>query len=194
MAAMVASMLWTRLDTPGHDAGVLEDTGTGWTVHGTAVFRHEGEPAHLRYRVACDRSWQTLSGEIRGSIGLTSIERVVTRTSKGAWLVNGDLVLPPGDHVDLDLGVTPATNLIQIRRMDLRVGQQAACPVAWLDVPGTLEVVEQTYERRTESGYWYESPRFGYAAMLEITEVGFVRDYPGLWRSEVSAGRGGAQG
>jgi hypothetical protein len=182
----LASILWTRLDTPGHDACRLEETRDGWRIDGTAVFLHDGAAARLAYRVSCDRSWGTASGEVRGSIGRAAIELVVTRTKKGAWLLNGDLVLPPDDYADLDIGATPATNLLQIRRMGLRVGQQADCPVAWLDVnAGTLEVVEQTYERRSEVGYWYEAPRFGYAAMLEVSEIGFVREYPRLWRAEV---------
>ena len=182
----VASILWERLDTPGHDACRLEETHDGWRVDGSTVFLQDGAPARLAYRVSCDRSWRALSGEVRGWLGRASIELVVTRTKKGAWLLNGDLALPPGDYGDLDIGGTPATNLLQIRRMGLEVGQQADCPVAWLDVSaGSLEVLAQTYERRSEVGYWYEAPRFSYAAMLEVGDTGFVRDYPGLWRAVV---------
>ena len=58
-------------------------------------------------------------------------------------------------------------------------------PVAWLDVTsGQLEVLRQRYERRSQWTYWYEAPRFGYAALLEVTPAGFVRRYPGLWEAE----------
>ena len=58
-------------------------------------------------------------------------------------------------------------------------------PVACLDVTsGQLEVLRQRYERRSQSTYWYEAPRFGYAALLEVTPAGFVRRYPGLWEAE----------
>jgi hypothetical protein len=47
----------------------------------------------------------------------------------------------------MDLGFTPATNLLQLRRPALEPGQAAAAPAAWLDVSaGTLEELTQRYE------------------------------------------------
>ena len=61
----------------------------------------------------------------------------------------------------------------------------ADVPVAWLDVAtGTLEVLPQRYERRAEATYWYEAPRFDYAALLEVGPAGFIHRYPGLWEAE----------
>ena len=88
--------------------------------------------------------------------------------------------------LDLDLGFTPATNLTQLRRVALPVGTGADIPVAWLDVPaGRLERLDQRYERRTVEGYWYAAPRFDYAALLQVSALGFVEQYPGLWAIEV---------
>jgi len=86
---------------------------------------------------------------------------------------------------NLDLGFTPATNLLQLRRIALVAGQTALVPVAWLAVAGgTIEGLTQRYERRTDATYWYEASRFHYAAMLEVAPTGFVRQYPGLWEME----------
>jgi hypothetical protein len=87
--------------------------------------------------------------------------------------------------VDLDLGFTPATNLLQLGRLALTEGQAADAPVAWLDVSaGTLEVLSQRYERRSATTYWYEAPGFGYAGLLEVAPTGFITRYPGLWEAE----------
>jgi hypothetical protein len=87
--------------------------------------------------------------------------------------------------VDLDLGFTPATNLSQLRRIALQVGQSADVPVAWLDAPfGSLEVLQQRYERRTDETYWYTAPQFDYAALLEVCAIGFVQLYPSRWKAE----------
>jgi len=87
--------------------------------------------------------------------------------------------------MDLDFGFTPSTNLLQLRRLALANGQRADAPAAWLDVSnGTLDVLVQRYERRSETTYWYEAPRFSYAEMLDVDSVGFVRRYPGLWEVE----------
>lgn len=180
-----ASILWRRLDTPGHDACRLEPVEGGWRLDGAAAFLHEGAPARLAYRLTCDPSWQTREGAVHGWVGAQAVDCVVLRTTEGAWTMNG--VLMPQVHgcLDLDLGFTPATNLSQLRRIALEEGQAADVSVAWLDLPaGTLSVLHQRYERRAGSGYWYEAPRFDYAALLDVDSVGFVRHYPGLWEVE----------
>ncbi len=179
-------MLWRRLDTPGHDACRLEASAAGWRLDGTAVFRHQGAPAQLTYHLACDAAWRAKIGHVRGRLGERRVELTVERTAGGAWTLNGAAVAGLERYVDLDLGFTPATNLTQIRRVALAQGETAEVPVAWLDVEAgaTLQALPQRYERRTEATYWYESPSTGYAGLLELTPVGFVRRYPGLWTAE----------
>jgi Putative glycolipid-binding len=56
--------------------------------------------------------------------------------------------------IDLDFGFTPATNLSQLRRIALEIGQAVDLPVAWLDVTAdTLTSLYQRYERRTTNAY-----------------------------------------
>jgi hypothetical protein len=99
--------------------------------------------------------------------------------------MNGAVVPGLASYVDLDLGFTPATNLLQLRRLALAERQAADVPVAWLDVSaGTLGVLPQRYERRTEATYWYEAPSVNYRGVLEVAPNGFIRRYPGLWEME----------
>jgi uncharacterized protein len=182
---MLASVLWKRLDSPGHDACSLGETEAGWQIDGAATFLHEGVPARLDYRVTCDPSWRTRQGWVRGWLGLQAVEFNVGRTAEGVWTLNDGIVPGLTDCVDVDLGFTPATNLLQLRRLALAEGRAADCPVAWLDVAaGSLDLLVQRYERRTDTTYWYEAPRFEYAALLEVDPVGAVRRYPGLWELE----------
>jgi hypothetical protein len=179
------SILWRRLDVPGHDACALEETGEGWRLHGSAAFLEAGTPASLSYEVFCDAAWKTLAGTVRGWVGSETVDFEVARETDGTWTVNGERVADLEGCVDLDLGFTPATNLSQIRRIGLEVGEGTALPVAWLDLPaGTLEVLHQRYERRSAGAYWYEAPRFAYAALLEVSPEGFVLRYPELWEAE----------
>jgi hypothetical protein len=180
-----ASILWRRLDTPGHDACRLEGTAAGWRLDGTAVYQDSGAPAVLDYSLMCDLAWRTQRGRVRGWLGEQSIELAVERTAEGAWTLNGAVVPGLQRCVDLDFGFTPATNLPQLRRAALALGQRADVPVAWLDVTaGTLVVLPQRYERRTQTTYWYEAPSVGYAGMLAVGPTGFIQLYPDLWEAE----------
>ena len=187
-AGAAASILWRRLDTPGHDCCLLEPGTGGWSLYGTAVFHHDGIPARLTYHIACSLAWRTQHGRVRGWIGARLVEFRIARMAGGVWTLNGQVVPGLEACVDLDLGFTPATNLLQLRRVALAEGQTAEVPVAWLDVPpGNLGLLPQRYERRGADTYWYESPSTGYAALLEVTPDGFVRRYPGLWEAEGAA-------
>jgi hypothetical protein len=109
------------------------------------------------------------------------------RSAAGAWTVNGEVADGLDHLVDLDYGFTPATNLPQLQRINLAVGEAADVPVAWIDATvGSLTPLPQRYERRSPSKYWYESPTAAYRAMLQVLPNGLVRVYPTLWEVESS--------
>ena len=181
----VDTICWRRVDTPGHDACRLEQLEDGWRLDGTAIFRLDDQPARLAYRLICDSSWRTRAGTVSGWIGERDCELRITRTTEGRWTLNHDTIPDLEGCIDLDFGFTPATNLSQLRRMALQIGQAADLPVAWLDVTdGTLVSLHQRYERRTTNAYGYEAAHFNYAALLTVRSSGFVSVYPGLWEEE----------
>jgi hypothetical protein len=176
--------LWHRLDVPGHDACRLDEQADGWSLHGTAVFRHDGQPARLDYRVQCDRAWRSRAASVSGWIGTRAFDVGIAHRD-GAWLLNAVPVQGLDDCVDVDFGFTPATNLLQLRRIALSPGEAADVPVAWLDEPArTLLRLEQRYHRVAHDRFAYDVPRFGYHAELEMRSDGFARRYPGLWELE----------
>lgn len=180
-----ASALWRRLDAPGHDACRLDRHTEGWRLHGTAVYREGGVLARLHYEVLCDDAWVTRQGRVHGWLGERAVDVTIARSAARVWTMNDVAVTGLDACLDLDLGFTPATNALQLRRVAIHPGQAIDVPVAWLDDAVTsLTLLRQRYERRGETMYWYESPSADYAAMLEIAPSGFVRMYPGLWELE----------
>jgi uncharacterized protein len=180
-----ASVLWRRLDAPGHDACRLQEDADGWRLEGAAAFADEKGPVCLTYSIITDRAWHTREGHVRGWLGARRVEYHIVHAAGAGWSLNGSAVPGLEECLDVDYGFTPATNLLSLRRLALAVGQSAEVAAAWLDVAaGTLDVLAQRYQRRTDRLYGYESPRFGYAAVLEVNESGFVHRYPTLWEEE----------
>jgi uncharacterized protein len=179
------AILYRRHDTPGHDACRSISSEAERRIEGTAVFTWQGKPTHLAYEVAASKDWRTRYARVRGWAGERSIDMTIERRASGDWLLDGTLAPGLSACVDVDLGFTPATNLLQIRRIGLEFGEHAEVPVAWWDLDSReLSLLEQVYERRGEQSYWYESPRFGYEALLDVAPSGFVLTYPGLWTVE----------
>lgn len=184
-ATAAKTMLWRRLDVPGHDACRLEVAERGAILLGTAVFRDASGPARLCYEVRTDAAGATQHAAFRGWVGERRVDATIVRSRHGDWTCNGTRAPGLADCADVDFGFTPATNILHLRRLDIAIGSAAEVPVAWIDAGGTtLQRLPQRYERRGAQLYWYESPTVSYAAMLELTPNGFVAHYPRLWRAE----------
>jgi hypothetical protein len=182
----VASILWRHLEASGRDACDLWRHAKGWSVTGTSIFRERADITHLHYSVNCDANWLTSSGRIQGSVNERTIDIDVTTDERRRWWVNRQAVPAVEGCVDLDLNFTPATNLIQLRRLALAVGGRADAPAAWFRVPEfSLQALPQTYRRASVPCYDYTAPTVGYSGLLQVHELGFVLEYPGLWTAEV---------
>jgi hypothetical protein len=179
--------MWRRLDQPGHDAATIEPTADGWRISGVAVVVESAVPCRVDYDVDCDSSWVTRRCSLRGYVGARPVALDVVRSVSGNWTLNG--VDAPGLQgcVDIDLGFTPATNLLPIRRLQLGVGQRAVVRAAWIQFPEfTAEVLDQVYTRQAADRYLYESDNGGFRRELGVDPFGCVVDYPGLWRAEAT--------
>ncbi len=181
------SILWRRLDQPGHEFGRLVGRDSSWQLSGTAVFAHTRQPCRLEYLVVCDAAWRTVSGRVAGWIGDETVEIEVSVDSARQWRLNGRACPAVAGCVDLDLGFSPSTNLLAIRRLGLAIGQGAEVRAAWLGFPElTLAPLEQLYRRIDVRTYRYESAGGRFVTDLEANVSGFVTRYPNFW--EVEAG------
>jgi uncharacterized protein len=183
VSGVSVSIRWQRLDTTGDDACRLEPiAGGGWRLAGAATFVEDGTPCALRYTVACDAAWRTGSAHVIGTIGGRDVELAIARAPDGTWTRDGVEQPQLAGLVDVDLGFTPATNLVAIRRLALAVGAASPAPAAYLVFPELrLERIEQSYRRLDESRYHYTSPAYDYDEVLVVSPDGFVTDYPRLW-------------
>jgi uncharacterized protein len=178
-------MLWRRLDLPGHEIATLDALDDGWELSGTAIFSSQRGPSRLNYVVLCDSTWRTSWAQVRGSVGDRGVDLTVSVNAQRSWYVNKAECPPVKGCIDIDLGFSPATNLLPIRRLSLAVGDQAEVAAAWLPFPSLeFELLSQVYRRQGENTYHYESGGGAFVTTLEVNAAGFVANYPGLWQAE----------
>ena len=178
-----ATAFWRRLDLPGRDAARVSQTANGHELFGQSVFLDPRGPTALRYVLDLAPDWSTREGRITGFIGERAIDTHIVRTQKG-WTLDGKN-FGMAEVIDLDLGFTPATNMAQLKRTCLSVGDAADFDVAWLEA-GDEKLVRlaQEYRRVSEFNYDYNSPTVDYRATIVLTPSGYAADYPGLWKIE----------
>ena len=179
------TMIWRRLDQPGHESARLIQRESQWHLIGTAVFVHEHQPCRLDYKIECDSQWRTSSATVEGWVGDALVNVSISVTSNHQWVLNGEECPDVNCCIDVDLNFSPSTNLLPIRRLNLDVGREATVRAAWLRFPTfRLEPLEQVYRRTAIASYRYQSAGGNFRAELEVDDAGFVTHYPNLWRIE----------
>ena len=151
-------------------------------MSGTVVVTLDDEAVLVRYTVQCDPEWKTEDVDVVAESGSTT-HRLRLGAAGGRWRSNEGSVSALDGAVDVDLGVTPSTNTLPIRRLGLDIGEHADLVVAWIRFPDlTLIRSDQRYTRLGEAVYRYESGSF--SRDIEVDELGLVTSYPGLFVRE----------
>ncbi|MFI1994678.1 putative glycolipid-binding domain-containing protein [Actinoplanes sp. NPDC020271] len=209
MGMLSTGLFWERRDAPGSEH-VRLDAQNGLYAQGVAL---AATPViySCRYELQTDPGWASVSLDVRTE-GAGWARGVRLEMAAGRWRVTtseqGDLdaALAAAGHAraglpgiedpdrlfgafDVDLGCSPLTNTLPIRRLDLlhgEIGLSHRLSVAWVLVP-SLEVVQadQIYTPLGGDQVRYASETF--AADLTVDGDGFVVEYPGVAR-RVAAG------
>jgi hypothetical protein len=177
-------VIWAGTDEWRAEEARLEVTDSGVRAEGTQI-GVDPAPYRLTYALDASNGWLTRRLAVRISDG-EGLERSVLleHDLAGSWRVDGADVPALHGALDCDLGFSPLTNLMPVRRHGLheREGERDFL-MAWVDVP-TLEVVP--YRQR----YAHLAPRRvrfaslerheGFTADLELDADGLIERYPEL--------------
>jgi hypothetical protein len=175
---LVRVVLWRRLDVAGLERCALWRERDGWSLAGTLVL---GQPlVDVRYEVRCDAQWRTQTASMRVRAGACERKLELATDLQGNWWSGGREVESVRGCLDVDLQLTPATNTLPLRRMNLPVGADAEVVAAWVRFPNLdMAPLPQRYARVGASEYRYESP--GFAADITVDDLGLVIRYGDLW-------------
>lgn len=158
----------------------LAETRTGIDLSGSVSGAIDGTPFRIDYAIACGADWLTRSARVTRSIGTMPPQQLDIACDGARWTIDGIDAPALAGATDIDLGFSPSTNTLPIRRLALAVGDSAVIHTAWLRFPDFAIVRgEQRYTRTAPLVYRYESGT--YAADIAIDEAGLVTDYD-EWR------------
>jgi uncharacterized protein len=179
------TIIWRRLDMPGHESARMFFAEDSWYLEGTAVFLYEDKPCRLDYLIECDEKWNTTAADITGWVGDELIDLEIDIDEDRRWFINRVESPEVKDCIDIDLNFSPVTNTLPLRRLHIGIGQEAAVKAAWLRFPSfKFEPLEQTYNRLDENHYRYESGGGSFARDLEVNKAGLVINYPDYFQVE----------
>ncbi|MEO8437085.1 MAG: putative glycolipid-binding domain-containing protein [Chloroflexota bacterium] len=179
---------WRRSDdvaTDEHCTLIVRDGGL--SLVGTVLGAEGGVPVRVEYRVLADAAGLTTAVHVRDLRGFEQRTMTLERDAKGNWSVDGAVQKALKGCTDVDLGCSPSTNTLPIRRLGLGIGAASTIKAAWIRFPElTVVKAAQTYTRLDEFTYRYSSATF--TAELTVDDDGLVTSYAEWQRTGISMG------
>lgn len=188
---LIRSVLWYSPVLRSMERCSLREGADHWCLEGTVLTLVDAGPAEIRYAVTCDRSWRTRKCTVHVDTGDRAEQIELEADGTGSWFENGMWVDGFEGIIDADLGFSPCTNTLPVRRLALAIGEEVRIPVVWFRFPEfDLLSSGQVYTRIAENLYRFESGAGDFNAMIETDELGIVTRYGDLWREIRTKGGG----
>ncbi len=151
----------------------------GRLLKGTVVgVMKDQRPTLASYEIYCDQNWLTHRMQVERRVGNDVKTLTLSVESRGLWRSSGQELRVIRGCDDVDLALTPATNTLPIRRLNLQVGSSASIIAAWVKFPDlTVEPLSQRYTRLSKDTFRYES-NTGFSAEIVVDDLGLVIAYP----------------
>jgi uncharacterized protein len=194
-------LIWRGLDEWRSEVAQIHLEAGGVGARGTQI-AVDPLPYRLDYRLQAPERFITRSLELEVRGDGWRRELYLSHDGQGSWRSHAAQVGEPevdlpaaggdtsglGESLDCDLGLSPLTNLMPIRRHGLHQGPgEAGLLAAWVSVPDlALHASAQRYQhvRAAPEGavvrFTDEGMFMGFTSELEVDGDGLIRVYPGL--------------
>jgi hypothetical protein len=179
--------VWISEDEPGiEDVQITHEPTKGTEFSGAVVRLWEGRPLRVTYNLVCDTGWRVRELQMAGeseAVGYHTLHLI--SDGAGNWHDDKDQPLDALQGcIDVDIMLTPLTNTLPIRRLQLAPGESREISVVYVAAPDlSVRPFRQRYTRLDDGQrYRYESLDSGFTAELPVDDDGLVVDYPGIWR------------
>jgi hypothetical protein len=180
---LVVTGLWRWLQGTGLERFEFLRTADEWIFRGTILTLVHDAAAEARYEITCDHLFRTRGANIsvRDGVGERTLK---IAAESGRWYENGIENQTLAGAIDIDLGWSPSTNTLPIKRLGLKIGQTSGeFNAAWVRFPElTLQPLPQEYLRLGDCKYRYSSRGGAFVAELLVDEHDLVLDYEGFWQ------------
>jgi uncharacterized protein len=164
---------WDGLESNSTETCSVSESEDGFRVESTL----HGTFGPCMYTLIADARWQfRLLVLVLGSRSLR-IEFDGT-----VWTVDGRERQDLEAAREVDISISPLSNTLPIRRLELAIGESVDITTAYVAVPDLTVVTDpQRYTRLADHEYRYESRDSNFERVITVDEDGLVVTYPGLF-------------
>lgn len=182
MTNCLQTVLWRNDKFQMVEYCAFMETENGHQFDGVVLTVVENKPVRIDYQVLFDRQGitQSVNVDAIGGSGEQHLQLVVDEHR--TWFWNGKELPECSGFSDVDLGFSPVTNTLPIRRLNLQPGESQTISAAWVRFP-EFDVIAfpQRYTRMGTNRYLFESLLSDFKAELVVDELGIVKRYDQYW-------------
>lgn len=182
---MKTEVIWEQIVEKGLEHLVLQQ-GEDIEADSLALGMIEGAAYRIKYQILCDLEWRVEKVRVEDLLNHKTLDFM--RRGEGIWTNEGD---QPIDAIkgcsDVDIMITPFTNTLPIRRLNLVLHKSKEISVVYFSLPElTVSKLNQRYtflaQENDHRVYKYESLNSGFTSDIKVDSDGLVTDYPGIFK------------
>jgi hypothetical protein len=164
---------------------VLKKTNEGILAESIIISKGMENPT-TKYTIRCDSLWRVRKLNIRSVE--TKKEISLKSDGLGKWFDDLGTINDLNGAFDVDIEVTPFTNTLPIRRLNLKEKQTEEILVVYITVPGLGIFVDR--QRYTclipNKRYRFEQVDTEFVQDIEVDKFGLVLIYPNLFKRTIT--------
>lgn len=136
----------------------------------------------VNYHLIIDSEWLIqnfhITYEVNGMEKMLQGDKIMNK-----WEINGQIDEDFTDFKFIDISLTPFTNTLPIKNINMPLAQENEIHVIYLDIlNGSITPVKQKYIKKNDDMYRFENVPNDFEADIKIDSFGLVEFYPELFQ------------
>ncbi len=161
---------------------MVDITSTRLSVKSAINGYYNGIIYKVAYEIKTNDKFQTILLEIESMFDNKMQLISLAGDGEGNWIKDGRPANELNGCIDVDIPLTPFTNTLPIKRLQLAKDQSEEIKVVYCDIlEQQISSVCQRYTRWSKTSYQYENVPNDFEATILVDENDFVVDYPTLF-------------
>lgn len=177
-----ASFLWEGIEYNSLENCLVASSEGKVDIDSRIIGYYEEKIFRVDYAVKANADWETLAADVDVVIDGKRFHVILEGDGKGSWTCDSKPSTEFQGCVDIDISLTPLTNTLPVRRLNLAIDETKQFRVLYLDVLNkTVKPVVQKYTRVARNSYRFENVPNDFEAVIDVDDDGFVVTYPELF-------------
>ena len=183
---MQSNILWSGIEYYSLENCIVDSNSGSVSIRSTILGLYLDKLYQVKYKIQLNPFWQTYYCLVEAQFDDEIKSFEFSKNEKEEWSLNGKYQPEFDGCLDVDIPLTPLTNSLPINRLQFKQNQEEKIDVVYIDLlENEIRRVKQKYQRISNEIYKYENIPNDFEAEIKVDNLGFVIDYPQLFKRTI---------